>query len=63
MINLTIKKLEFAKAKENGVRGKLDLMSNIQTFMQLFCGWNLPGKSTLVMVQKILVQYYIIFHK
>ena len=32
-------------AKELGVRGKLDLMSNIYTIMGIIRGWNLPEKS------------------
>ena len=48
-------KLEFAKNEKIGVRGKLNLMSNNYTFMQLFCGWNLPGKFTLVVFQNISI--------
>ena len=51
MTYLTMIKLEFAKDERIGVRGKLNLMSKICIITQLFCGWNLPGKSTLVIFQ------------
>ena len=55
MTDLTMIKLEFAKDEKIGVRGKLNLMSNIYTFKQLFCGWKLPRKSTLVVFQNISI--------
>ena len=59
MTEITMIKLELAKAKKIKVRGKLDLMSIIYTFMQLFCGWNLPEKSTLVIFQNISVGIFL----
>ena len=61
MTDLTMIKLEFAKAEKIGVCGKLDLMSNTYTFMQLFCGWNLPVKYTLVIFLNISVSIVLFF--
>ena len=61
MTDLTMIKLEFLKSAKIGVRGKLKLMSNIYTFMQLFCGWHLPGKSTSVVFQYISISNILFF--